>query len=148
MRFVSLRVSVLPLATAPASVVALPSSIFCAPTMSAEHRAPHGDSIAGSRMRSSACAKARAVTREPSEKRASFRIGERVGPAPSRDRLGSASASSGCSRPALGKRLGRVVHQAAARRGQEVSIPGASERGVDRRDASGRHRRPGTCRPP
>ena len=55
-------------------------------------------------MRSIARAKARAVTREPSEKRASLRIGECVHPA-SLEIIGSASASSGCSRPPSGSGL-------------------------------------------
>ncbi len=71
--FDNLRVSFLPFATAPASVVALPSIIFRAPTMSRKSLA-RPDSIAGSRTRSVARAKASAVTGLPSEKRASLRI--------------------------------------------------------------------------
>ena len=142
-RLVRRRVSVLPLATAPASVVALPSSIFCAPTMS-EKSGANGDSMAGVRMRSSACAKARAVTGLPSEKRASLRT-VKVYVFPSRETTGSASASSGRRRRPSGSWLVGIAHERAARCAAE-QVTAAGERRVDR--VVKPQRRSGTCRPP
>jgi hypothetical protein len=62
----SLTTSVRPFATTPLSFVAFPSSISLAPTMLSKGGAK-GDLIAGSKIRSSARTKSRAVTRAPFE---------------------------------------------------------------------------------
>jgi hypothetical protein len=94
-RLVKESVSVLPLATTPRAVGALPSSTSCAPTMVSQ--SPTSPSISGSRMRSSARANVRAVTGFPSENRASLRI-VNVYVRPFRDTTGSDSARLGSRR--------------------------------------------------
>ena len=71
--FLSLRIRVLPRATAPDSLVAFPSSIACAPTRSMRSWAM-GDCMAGVSTRSREWTTSRARTGAPLEKRAPFLI--------------------------------------------------------------------------
>src|SRR5262249_7872811 len=71
--FVSLIMTMLPVAVTPDAVVALPSITSCAPTMSAKIGAT-ADCIACARVRSIVCSTSRGPTTWPVEKRSPFRI--------------------------------------------------------------------------